>query len=750
MGTLHHVLHTGARPIGLSEFVDAVRATCPPRFTQRGTLQHRRVAIAVSGGVDSMALAYLCSKVRKFDNEFRVSDNPVNGFRGMVVDHGLREGSFQEATAVCATLEGMGFLTDLIRINWSKVLGNYGDYSHPNELPNLESVARAVRYERLGVTCAFRKLASMFLAHHEDDQYETVLMRLLQGHGTRGLRGIRKAHDIPECEGVFGAHQTGYVDDQTSEYPFYRDRPSAKVRKRLNRALKADIRRLMSEGGADDEDGVEIEDTYHKPPPGPGTIPIEDGGVMVYRPLLEFSKDRLIATCLENNVPWWEDSTNQDATLTTRNAIRKLYTGYTLPKALQKPAVIALAKRSEWRIQAQEAEADRLLRRIIIHDFEPHVGTIVVQFPKFENMIAKRHAQSSLRREARLSRQREIAAIALRKILMLVSPEKQAPHLPTLENHVWRLFPSLAAPGQVTPGSEPKAFNLSGVLLSPIIPDTPQRTSAPVKRDEQDLQQLSWYLSRAPYTSTQPLPVVRTPYWAMLRHAPTFNYSTRMQWALWDNRYWFHAEHRFPYRVILHPFLAAHSKPFRALLPPETRARLDMYLKRFAPGKVRYTLPAIYLEEDLDLSCPMYDIKPRETYPNPISWEYSKHVPGDGEGVGDGRGADRGIAQEGERRDRSTHPRVLDSSKMKLLALPTLDIQIPRLDDWMEYEIRYRKADRKTLGIAGTWDRGSFGTLRKETVVNLRKNMNDKGKRKGKGKLLGSRPMSKSKRAPRT
>ncbi|KAI1095148.1 adenine nucleotide alpha hydrolases-like protein [Rostrohypoxylon terebratum] len=687
MGTLHHVLHTGAKPIALSEFVDAVRATCPPRFTRNGTLQHRRVAIAVSGGVDSMAMAYLCSKVHRFDDEFRVSDNPVNGFRGMVVDHGLREGSFQEANAVCATLEGMGFFSDLIRINWSKVLGRYGDYSHPNELPNLESVARAIRYERLGVTCAFRRLASLFLAHHEDDQYETVLMRLLQGHATRGLRGIRKAHDIPECEGIFGAHQTGFVDDRKSEWPFYRDSVSAKVRRRLHRDLKADICRLTVEDGADDEDEVDLEDFYYNPSTRPSPIDIEDGGVMVYRPLLEFSKDRLMATCLENNVPWWDDSTNQDATLTTRNAIRKLYKGYTLPKALQKPAVLALSKRCESRIQAQEAEADRLLSRTIIHDFEVHAGTVVVQFPKLENIIAKRYSRSPSRRKTYLARQREIAAIALRKILMLVSPEKQAPHIPTLENHVWRLFPSLADPGQVTPGSKPKAFSLSGVLLAPITSKAPQRKS---DTDEHP-QQLTWYLSRAPYPSNQPLPLIRTTYWAMLKHSPTFKLSSRMQWALWDNRWWFHAEHRFPYRVILQPFLAAHSKPFRALLPDNTRKRLDAYLKRYAPGKVRYTLPALYLEEDLDLTCPMHDLKPRSTYPNPISWEYSKHVHGDAEAVGDGRGADRGVAQEGERRDRSMHPRVLDSSKMKMLALPTLDIQAPGLDDWMVYEFRYRK-----------------------------------------------------------
>ncbi|KAI1461011.1 adenine nucleotide alpha hydrolases-like protein [Annulohypoxylon moriforme] len=711
MGTLHHVLHTGARPIGLSEFVDAVRATCPRRFTQNGTMRHRRVALAVSGGVDSMALAYLCSRVRRFAPDFEVSDNPVNGFRGMVVDHGLRKGSYEEAKAVRDTLRDMGLVADLIQINWAKALGNY---SHPKELPNFESVARTLRYEKLGHECANRKLASIFLAHHEDDQYETVLMRLLQGHGSRGLRGMRKAHDIPECDGLWHAHQSGYVDDQMDEWPFYRDRPSAKVRKHLHWAMKADISRLVNENNHNDECEVDLEDFYHKPQNGAlelNNIPIEDGGVMVYRPLLEFSKDRLIATCLENNVPWWEDSTNHDPTLTMRNAIRHLYKGYTLPKALQKPAILALSKRCEWRVQTQEAEVDRLLRQTIIHDFEPHTGTVVVQFPKFESIITKRYAQTPLRRQARFLRQREIAAILMRRILMLVSPEKHAPPISSLENHVWRLFPSLAGPGNVTQTGEPKAFSICGVLLAPITPKSPQRNSAPANASEPHLQSLTWYLSRAPYPSIQPLPRVRTLYWAMQNYEPTYLLSPRIPHALWDGRYWFHASHRLPYRVIIQPFLAAHSKPFRALLPPQTLALLDARLKRYAPGKVRYTLPAIYLEEELDLTPPMREVVPRNTYPDPISWDYRK------DRVADGRGADRGVAQEGERRDQSMHPKVLDTSKMKLLALPTLDIQIPGLDDWMEYDIRYRKVDRKTLRLAGSWDRGSFGALGKRTVI---------------------------------
>ncbi|KAI1139773.1 adenine nucleotide alpha hydrolases-like protein [Hypoxylon sp. FL0543] len=696
MGTLHHVMHTGAKPVSVLEFKDAIRAICKPRFPHAKGTQHRRVALAVSGGVDSMALAFLCSQVRKNDLDFRISDNPVSGFRGMVIDHGLRPGSQAEGFAVCEALKEMGIPAEVLPLKWSKVLGENSRSIHPRDLPNLESAARTLRYQKLGSMCAFFDLASLFLAHHQDDQYETVLMRLLQGHGRRGLRGMRTAHDIPECEGLFGANQSGYIDDQMSVHPYYRTKPSYRERKHIRRQLRSDVSRVMTEAELNDPAGalpdVDLEDFYHSERVMPfelDPIDIEDGGVMMYRPLLEFSKDRLIATCLEYNVPWWEDATNQDATLTMRNAVRHLYNGYSLPRALQKPSILALSKRCERRVQAQEADAHRLLSQTIIHDFEPHAGTVTVQFPRFERRLARRDSHSPLRRKARLLRQREVAAILLRRILMLVSPESHPPLLTTLENHVSRIFPSLALPEEAAAAvNPPKAFSVSGVFLVPVL--NPRSTSTSAKTAGE--RQLSWYLSRTPYPSNQPLPRVRTPYWATRRNRKNgWKLSPRMQWALWDGRYWIHIEHRFPYRLVVQPFLCEHAKPFRELLAPDDRTRLAALLKRYAPGKVRYTLPAIYLEEHLDLD----NVVPRPNYPNP---------PGVMNRDEDGGGGEKG---EGGG-EVSLHPKVLDTSKMKLVALPTLDVQIPGLDQWMSYEIRYRKVDRDTLQTAGTFDRGPF------------------------------------------
>ncbi|RYP87894.1 hypothetical protein DL770_004728 [Monosporascus sp. CRB-9-2] len=714
MNILPHVLHAGARPIGVAEFADAIRATCPPRFPKaRGSLR-RQVGLAISGGVDSMALAFLCSRLRSQDRSIKISDNPVSSFCGIIIDHGLREGSFEEAKAVANALGAMNIQGDIYQLSWAQILS---DYKHPKELPNFESVARKLRYRMLGGSCSRRRIASLLLAHHEDDQYETVLMRLLQGHGSRGLRGMKKATDIPECEGEYGAYQSGYVEDQKQIHPFYNYNLPKRERKILRRQLMSSIDRLMQDEelcetrdrGADGGAGVgndgynfdlpEFDQAERVVASDVHNIDVEDGGLYIYRPLLEFGKDRLIATCLENNIPWWEDQTNHDATLTLRNAVRHLHKSHHLPKALQKPAILDLARRCERRAQAQDAAANRLLSRAVIHEFEPNVGTAVVQFPGFRRLESRREMRSPERRQARNLQHREIAGILIQKMLALVSPGPETPPLSNLQNAISRLFPSLASHSESALTSPAKAFAIAGVHLVPV-ESNPQPKQSTASR-----QPLTWYLTRTPYPSHLSLPRFRMPYWSLLKPpknshsensdddgdrsgSPTrLPWSKWMRWELWDNRFWIRLAHRLPYRIIVQPFAKEHAKPFRELLPPDDRGRLAL-LKRYAPGKVRYTLPAIYLEEDLDLD----SMVPRPDYPSPEP-----------------------TPEEELRKSRRVlnDPHLVDTSKMKLLALPTLGIQIPGVEHRLRYEVRYRRVDRKTLETAGTFHRGSFVPPRK-------------------------------------
>lgn len=115
------------------------------------------VALAVSGGPDSTALMILA---RSF------------GLEGVVVhvDHGLRDGSEREAGVVAKSAQALGFAFESRRV---EVLDG----------PDLEARARRARYEALPPT--------VLTGHTMDDQAETVLLNVLRGSATDGLRGMR-------------------------------------------------------------------------------------------------------------------------------------------------------------------------------------------------------------------------------------------------------------------------------------------------------------------------------------------------------------------------------------------------------------------------------------------------------------------------------------------------------------------------------------------------------------------------------
>ncbi|KAJ9143290.1 Adenine nucleotide alpha hydrolases-like protein [Pleurostoma richardsiae] len=680
MGSIPHVLHTSARAISRAEFVDAVRATCPPRYPLARGTTHRPIGLAISGGVDSMALAWLCYNAKRCEPSWKIADNPVSNLYGFVIDHALRDESATEAQSVVEILRSrMGFRAEVTRINWQAELGEAAD---PKALTNFESLARRARYRKFGRLCAARGIVSLFLAHHQDDQYETVMMRLLQGHGPAGLRGMRVAGDIPECHDIFGAYGSGFVDDQQSQQPFWNLRPSKHQKQSMRAEMKAEIpahllARERSAGRATDSDRY-LYDEYDKQLRGTrwltplAPLDVEEGGLFVYRPLLEFSKDRLIATCLENNVPWFEDSTNQDRTLTLRNAVRHVYRNYRLPVALQKPSVLQLSKRCDARARAQEAEVDRLLSRTVVRDFEPNVGTVLIRMPEFSVESVRRglKKRSPIREEMRRNHLRSVASLFVQRILAIVTPDYQLTPAANLQQVVSRLFPALEG-GQRASEQPPKAFNICGVHFLPI---------RPAKSDT-----LYWYLTREPYASNVPIPAVYfKPLKEKLRRWDTFFTLRFSPWTLWDGRFWIRVVNQLKVPAQVAPFNKEHAKPFReALLDDNERDRLAALLKRHAPGKVRYTLPAIYIASDKD-------------------WAVHAHTSSRRTGTG-GQGTTRPLTNTGE--DGLEAEDVVATSiggtKKKqartLVALPTLGVYLPGIDHWLHWEVRYRRVDAKTF-----------------------------------------------------
>lgn len=599
MSKIIPVLHGAAKAVTPAEFRDALYAVCPPRFPWMRAQKPRSVGLAVSGGVDSMALAYLCSNVHRADPWVRVADHEVDVFRCMIIDHQMRQGSRQEASKVAWVLRNKLHLhAQVYTLHWDGIVPSGGD---PNSLPNVESVARRLRYRTLGLQAYHAAMASILLAHHEDDQAETVFMRLLNGHGVRGLRGMRGATDIPECNDMHGVYQSAVMDELDKKNPFYRWRVTRRERHRLKRSLQFDLdleelRREQREGydfGSGSHPFLMTDEATNQVQKQPKRVlplepmEIEDGGIYLYRPLLNFSKERLIATCVEHKIPWFEDATNQDPTLTMRNAVRHLFSGYELPKAIQKPAILQLAKRCQQRVAAEEAEADRLMSRMVMdhNAFEPDVGSLVVQLPDLKLPTAPfRSAFSALRQERRKDHYRHIASILIQRLISVVTPEQTLTPISDLARVASRLFPALAEPGQ-QPWT-PKAFTICGVIFTPL-PGKPLR----------------WLLARAPYDTKLPIPQLK-----IHKAKPSRHYATRpsrwrfTRWTpftLYDNRWWVSLRVRMPFEQMIAPLEAKHLKDFKASLDDIGREELADNLKAYAPGKVRYTLPAIYVRGDI-------------------------------------------------------------------------------------------------------------------------------------------------------
>ena len=124
------------------------------------------IGLSVSGGGDSIALMHLAARA------VRPRDIQV-----VTVDHGLRTGTAQEIALVAEQAKDLG-LTHTI-LNW-----------HWDGTGNLQAAARDGRWAAIADWADFYGITSIWLGHTEDDQVETLLMRLARGSGIDGLTGM--------------------------------------------------------------------------------------------------------------------------------------------------------------------------------------------------------------------------------------------------------------------------------------------------------------------------------------------------------------------------------------------------------------------------------------------------------------------------------------------------------------------------------------------------------------------------------
>ena len=127
--------------------------------------------VAVSGGPDSLALAFL-SKI------YSIKKKIVSKF--LIIDHKLRAESTKEAKTAREVLRRISIQGEILSWHGSKPTSN------------IQSIARNNRYELLFNKCKKLKIKNILLGHHRDDLFENFFIRISRGGGLKGLISLDK------------------------------------------------------------------------------------------------------------------------------------------------------------------------------------------------------------------------------------------------------------------------------------------------------------------------------------------------------------------------------------------------------------------------------------------------------------------------------------------------------------------------------------------------------------------------------
>ncbi len=138
-------------------------------------VRKEKIFVACSGGPDSVALLDLFVSLRK---KYRLK------LGILFFDHGLRKASIKEQRFVKKLAKKYRVPFYAGKAQTKKIA--------VNEKFSLEEAARKARYAFFEKIAKQKKIYKIATAHHLNDQAETILMRVIQGTGLRGLCGIRE------------------------------------------------------------------------------------------------------------------------------------------------------------------------------------------------------------------------------------------------------------------------------------------------------------------------------------------------------------------------------------------------------------------------------------------------------------------------------------------------------------------------------------------------------------------------------
>lgn len=154
----------------------------------------KKIGIAVSGGADSLALLLLAAAARPGEVE------------AATVDHGLREGSLEEADKVAALCQQLAIPHQILPIEWQE-----------KPTSAIQERARLRRYAALAQWAKENGMKTLLTGHHAHDQAETLLMRLRRGAGLSGLAGMRYSVQVPGSDEALVRPLLGWRRDELEQ-----------------------------------------------------------------------------------------------------------------------------------------------------------------------------------------------------------------------------------------------------------------------------------------------------------------------------------------------------------------------------------------------------------------------------------------------------------------------------------------------------------------------------------------------------
>lgn len=180
-----------------------------------------RIAIALSGGLDSSALLHLAHA--------HAAEQGI-ALYAFHVHHGISPNADTWLAHCAQQCAALGVTFEARRITLENVRKS-----------GTEAAARKARYAALGAMCAEHGVKLLLTAHHQDDQAETVLLQLLRGSGTAGLSGMDAANTAPELlanpelvmmrpllpasrkqlEAYAAQHGVAHIEDESNDDPRY-------------------------------------------------------------------------------------------------------------------------------------------------------------------------------------------------------------------------------------------------------------------------------------------------------------------------------------------------------------------------------------------------------------------------------------------------------------------------------------------------------------------------------------------------